>query len=225
MPLKPAEWSVVVVGRWNRAILTPAGLGKRVFKVPEGTPLEVMVAIDAIAPPQVKYGGMLVIAGSDRLLVQPTLSTFEKLTEAFTLARNALEELPETPVIAVGFNVKYQTGDYVEAIDGVLATDLDDRASDAGYEIADRGIHRSMKRQNGKVNISATQDEGGMRSVMINFDLKSDDPLKHQEWLNANADSVKEEVKRVVQEILKIPEAEIEYESQDRADNNGNDEG
>jgi len=136
--LIPADWSVVVVGRWNRAILTPAGIGKRVLGVDAGTPLEVMVAIDAIAPPLVKHDKMTVVADSDRLTIQLAVCAFDELVRACSLARNALKQLPETPLAAVGFNVRYIASDFCEALDAVLKSDLDDRASDAGYRILDR---------------------------------------------------------------------------------------
>ncbi len=35
--LEPFDWNVVVAGAWNRALLTPAWLQKRVFKDTEAT--------------------------------------------------------------------------------------------------------------------------------------------------------------------------------------------
>jgi len=218
--LIPNDWSVVVVGRWNRAILTPAGIGRRVFRVPPDTPLGVLIALDVIAPPLVKHDNMTVVADNDRLTIQTSVCAFEDLARACSLAANALRELPETPLTAVGFNVKYMASDYVEAIDAVLASDLDDRASDAGYRIRERQIHRSLEHNAGRINILAAVSDDGVRSVMLNFDLQSDSREQHLDWLSQNAVSISTEVHKVLEKLFQIPAGDIEYEAADRiADN------
>jgi len=81
MALNPEDWSVVTVARWNRAILTPAGIRQRLFKREEAGPVEVLVPIDLLAPPQVKLDNMTVVANWDRLTVLPEdgCCTFEQL--------------------------------------------------------------------------------------------------------------------------------------------------
>jgi hypothetical protein len=54
MELEPFDWNVVIAAYWNRAILTPNGIAKRLFKIPEGTAMEVEVPVDLLEPPQVK---------------------------------------------------------------------------------------------------------------------------------------------------------------------------
>ena len=211
--LIPADWSVVVVGRWNRAILTPAGIGKRVLGVDAGTPLEVMVAIDAIAPPLVKHDKMTVVADSDRLTIQLAVCAFDELVRACSLARNALKQLPETPLAAVGFNVRYIASDFCEALDAVLKSDLDDRASDAGYRILDRQINRSYEWRLGRINVAASVSDEGVWSIMLNFDLKSDSLEQHLKWLDQNALDIQKEVHQVIGRVFQIPLGEIEYES------------
>ena len=40
MPAEPFSWNAVVVGAWNIAILSPDGVRRRLFDLPEGTPIE-----------------------------------------------------------------------------------------------------------------------------------------------------------------------------------------
>ena len=215
MTLAPKEWSVVVVGRWNRAILTPAGIGKRVFQLPEGTPLEVMIAIDAIAPPLVKHDKMVVVAASDRLTVQPEICSFDELARACTLASAAVRSLPETPLIAAGFNIKYTTQGYFEAIDLALASELDDRASDVQYKIVERQVHRAYEWENGKINVVAALTDDGVRSIALNFDLRSDSHPNHLEWLGYAAPAIRMEVQKVIGSVLQVPTEDITYEQAD----------
>lgn len=212
MSLAPSDWSVVVVGRWNRAILTPAGIGKRIFKLPEGTPLEVMIAIDAIAPPLVKHDKMVVVTASDRLTVQPEIHRFDEMIRACDLASNAVKSLPETPLIAVGFNVKYTTQGYVEAIDRALASEIDDRASDAQYKIIERQVHRAYEWKTGKLNVVVTLADNETRSIALNFELQSDSREKHLDWLASTSPPLLVEVQKVIGSILQITPEEITYE-------------
>ncbi len=212
MPLAPKEWSVVVVGRWNRAILTPAGIGKRVFQIPEGTPLEVMIAIDAIAPPLVKHDKMVVVAASDRLTVQPEICNFDELMKACTLASNAVKSLPETPLLAVGFNIKYTTERYFEPIDRVLISELDDLASDAHYDIVERQVHRAYKWGKGKINFVAALTDDGARTVALNFELHSDSHSNHLDWLGHAPNAIQSEVEKIIGSVLQVPAEDISYE-------------
>jgi hypothetical protein len=55
MALSPERWSVVIIGRWNRAILTPAGIAKRVFGEPETKLMDVEVPLDGLSPYRVRH--------------------------------------------------------------------------------------------------------------------------------------------------------------------------
>lgn len=213
MKLLPTDWNVIVVGRWNRAILTPAGIGKRVFKLGDGNPLEVLIAIDALAPPQVRYEGMTVIAGSDRLIIQPSVLTFDELTRACQLAINAIDDLPQTPFVAVGYNVRYASVDCIAEVDEVINATIDQHASDAKYTILERNLSRSMKRQYGKLNITATISEDQSRNIALNFETQSNDPEALKHWLAIETNDLAAEVRTVIETILHIPTDTIEYES------------
>lgn len=65
MGLKATEWSVVVVGRWNRAILTPNGIAKRVFKLAELSQMVVAVPLDGVSPYIVKNPDQKIAATTD----------------------------------------------------------------------------------------------------------------------------------------------------------------
>jgi len=213
MKLLPTDWNVIVVGRWNRAILTPAGIGKRVFKLEEGTPLEVQIAIDALAPPKVKYEGMTVIAGSDRLIIQPSVLTFEELERACKLAINAIDDLPQTPFVAVGYNVRYASVGCIDEVDEVIAAPIDEHASDAKYTILERNLSRSMKHKDGKLNIAATISEDQSRNIALNFETQSNDPDALKDWLTVETNDLASKIETIIETVLHIPTDKIEYES------------
>src|SRR5262245_15714431 len=108
MPLEPYDWNVVVLGRWNRAILTPQGIASRLFQLPPETEIGIEVPIDAIGPFRVSHGKLTVMVSEAQLMVEARENNFPSLERAMRVARRAMEDLPRTPVFAAGFNIRVQ---------------------------------------------------------------------------------------------------------------------
>lgn len=212
MQLEPFDWSVVVIGRWNRAILTPAGIGKRLFKLEEGTPLEVLIAIDALGPPLVKHDGLTVVAGSDRLIVQPDSLNSSRLEKACEIARNAVSSLPETPLSAIGINIKYKCDGYFEPIDNALAGDIDTRAAELDLERIECQLQKSYKFEAGRVNVMVAIGEDGKRTLGFNFELQNNKKDDHLVWLATPFTTFISLVTKISESLLQIQKSEITYE-------------
>src|SRR6516165_8300462 len=73
MPLVPCEWNVVVMGRWNRAILTPQGIATRLFQLPLNTSIGVEVPMDGIGPYRVSHDRLVVMVSEAWLIVEGVL--------------------------------------------------------------------------------------------------------------------------------------------------------
>ena len=176
MPLVPNDWNVVVIGHWNRAILSPAGIAKRLFGLPEGTPIEVMVPLEVVAPYHVRHKNITVIPSSDRLVVSPVQCTFENLVEAIGIIRKALEDLPRTPVFAVGINVRYISTTEVDVLQQSTASAWDDKLSDKRLIIASRSIMRSVHWRDGTINITIKVRSGRrlLASLQLRFQVDFD---------------------------------------------------
>ena len=209
MSLSPVDWSVVVVGRWNRSILTPAGIGKRLFGLAEGTPLEVMLAIDAIAPPRVSHGGIVVVASEDRLTVQTQVCSFPELDRARDLAIKALKDLPQTPVSGVGVNVKYKTAVPTDAITEVISSHWDDQLSDHEYTIRARVISRSLVWNNGTINLTVSMSGEGEQLIQFNFDFQSPDAEGQCKWLSMPIAEIQSEVNRLLTKTMFLCQEDI----------------
>lgn len=213
MALKPIDWSVVTAGRWNRAILTPAGIQQRIFECPEGGALEVLVPIDLLAPPRVKMENVTVVANWDRLIVQPDpgYCSFEQLDRARQLCVNALESLPETPLSAVGYNVVYRSGEPMKGLRNVLGSELDESFFDADYSFDGRTVVRVIPWREGTINFSieenADEDE---YTVRFNFERKSVERDHHLAWLRIPIADVQQQVHTILTRCLHIAEGEID---------------
>lgn len=211
MAFSPAEWSVVLIGRWNRAILTPAGIGKRLLELPPNTPLAVGLPIDAIAPPQVKHSTFSIVAGSDKLIVQPTVCKFDLLDKARVIACRGITSLPETPVSAAGFNIRYSSSEIPFYIESLLDASWDASLSDNGMSILSRSIERSIKWGNGSINVSIIAEDDGCK-IALNFDLQSEKSNDLKNWLDLPIQNVHDVAKTILYETMNIPEVEIQLE-------------
>ena len=211
MTLVPTEWSAVVLGYWNRAILTPSGITTRLFGLESETPVEVLIAIDAIAPHQVKHGGITVVAGGDRLIVQPETCGFPHLQKAMEIADRALERLPETPVVAAGINIKYTCQEPLEALQQVTRQEWwDQQLSDSEYEIVGRSLSRSLKWHDGQINYSLTEETGGTSEILLNFHRGSTIGSELRSWLTTPIGDIESEVERILFECMQLHHEVVE---------------
>jgi hypothetical protein len=209
MPLRPQDWNVVVVGHWNRAILSPSGIANRLFGLPEGTPVKVLVPLDVVAPYHIQHENITVIPGSDRLIVAPVHDAYENLVEALRITRKALEELPRTPVFAAGLNLTYKSEKEVETLKQATSSTWDDALSDKRFEIISRSISRSLKWRNGAINVTISQTPGTTSEVAFNFDFKSQSTEAILEWLDLRVEDIKSQIDLILLDTIGLSPEDI----------------
>lgn len=207
--LDPFDWNVVVAGAWNRALLTPAWLQRRLFEQPDAL-VEVFLPVEWSGPPRVKLGNIAVsvqggaLAGA--LVVEAMDGTYATLGRALALADRALELLPETPVGAVGINVRYRLGPLpARAVERTRAT-LDHQLSDADFQIMSRQLHRSLAFGAGLLNVILAEDNQGSGEVVFNFhlDLGRNDVDAVHAWLRQRTEVLKNAVDRILSNCIGI---------------------
>ncbi len=206
MKSKPIDWNVVIAGSWNRAILTPNGIAKRLFKLPEGTGIQVMVPVDLLEPPKVKSGGIVASVDERCLMIGTESPTYETLKKAMEIGCNALQDLPETPVIAAGFNVRFEIQECPPELDDIVQGSLDQHLSDAGYEIVTRELRRKVRLKDsvfaeGFLNLAVQKDETGLIRIRLNFHRDSKKTKDLVKWLDIPVAKLKTGVTQVLQNI------------------------
>lgn len=208
MSLKPVDWSVVIIGRWNPAILTPGGISKLVFNIQDPAPkrIEIAVPIDGVSPYQVKHPDQNIVVSTDanRLLIRLTQMDYDSLGQALGAGSNALRSLPVTPVSAAGFNVSFHTAD-CPVLMKIVNADVDNVLSDLSYQIAARTITRTIKYNDGVINITVTGKNDG-QELVFNFHRGSTSHEDLIEWLKVTP----REIEGKVEEILKKLSLEVE---------------
>ena len=199
---EPFDWNVIVLGFWNPAILTPAGISRRLFENPPNIPLQVEVPLDGLTPHRVKQNGVVVIADTSRLLVQPEVSNYETLRTAMEVCIKAIRNLPETPFSAAGFNLRFKLGNVPAEFIAAVNPEVDGLLSEKGYIIRSRTMKRSLSFKAGDLNLSIIQNPNEELKLEYNFHRQSAIPAELIEWLATS----KEEIEAEAEKILKIVE-------------------
>lgn len=183
MAVEAFDWNVVVVGYWNPAILTPGGIGKRLFDLEKGTPIAVEIPLDGLAPYRVKHEGLTVTAELGKLALVADIPSLANLDRARKLAAKAITDLPETPLTACGFNIRVRFTDAPEKLLTGTKAALDDWLSDANFTIASRATLRSIDFKGGALNLAIRQISDTQTHLELNFDRQSGEAAALSEWL------------------------------------------
>lgn len=202
MAVTRSEWNAVVVGDWNRAILTPAWIGKHLFGLEPGTPLEVQVTLDEYRPHQVKYGGIVVMASSSQLIAKPVANEFADLGRAALVAAKAITELPRTPLTGAGINCVFKSDTPIEKLSQVTGHPADKAFDD--FKISSRGTSRALKWHDGYVNVLADDDENQGRTILFNFHLADKDEEHLAAWLARPIAEIEDAVTKILKKYLDI---------------------
>ncbi len=209
MPAQPENWNIIISGAWNLAILTPDGIRKRLFRLPEGTPLQLEIAIDQPGLFRVIHDGVIVAPSSQLLEVVVQTHDLASLEKASHIGQTALKALPETPVAAAGVNIRYAVKALPDELMDLLKTPIDDAYSDEGFTIEGALTRRSLAHAPGVVNVEISQGREGAGTVLMNFHCASSSSDELCQWLTKVS-----EFWEVAQRILTVMKVPTQQETQ-----------
>src|SRR5262245_61886273 len=99
------EWTIVIVGSWNVAILNPEWVGREVLEVPN---VEMELLFGNMRPSlRISSPQVSVIPTSMQVVINPRHATDESLQAAERAAIILLDKLRVTPITAIGINFAY----------------------------------------------------------------------------------------------------------------------
>lgn len=203
-PGRPNNWNVVILGAWNQAILTPDWVSKNMFVTPEGTAVEVQVALDRVAPIRIKHGAVTVSPGPDRLVASCGTSDEPSLEEAANVLRRALSELPRTPVLAAGVNRRYMFDPIPAELGDLVRSTLSGRLEGEGREANAHNMKVRVPWAGGNLNLELTLDETKLAgAVSLNYELVSTDGPDLSAWLAKTRDMARDGVE-IMAKILRV---------------------
>ncbi|MDY6951012.1 MAG: hypothetical protein SWE60_05840 [Thermodesulfobacteriota bacterium] len=204
--LNPVLWNTVILGNWNPAILTPKGIAKHIFDLPDETPFEVLVPVNAMGQPKVKINGFLVSADFDKLVIDCEKHDWDSLEKSRDYCIGAMNSLPVTPVSAAGFNIRYEMEDPSEDFMELLRPQLDARISDNHLKMVARQIRRSIAWNDGNINLHMTRQEGENYRILLNFHKKSNDRNVIEKWLSTPIEEARKIAQTLICSILELCE-------------------
>lgn len=184
MATESFAWNIVLVGAWNVAILTPDGIRKLLLQLPEGSIVDVEVAIDRPAPFRVRHNDVVIVPSSRSLDVSVEVFDVDTLKRASEIASRALKSLPATPVFAAGVNLRYRCAEISDYLLEATEITLDELLSDSGYQITGRATNRSLKLDAGSINVEIKQGDGIDGTISFNFNLDSQDCDDLTQWIS-----------------------------------------
>ena len=214
MPLEPDDWNVVIVGRWNQAILTPQGIASRLLQLPPETEIGLEVPMDAIGPYRVSHGDLVIMVSSVQLIVEARENNFPSLQRAMRIAHRAMQSLPETPVFAAGFNIRYQGSEEDDLLAPLIAaTELrwDQQFVRAGYPISRRDITWVADWQDGKISVNLVRDQHD-RALRLNLNFER--PGNRDElmaWVARPVEEVRVQAQRIFTDVLNLQMEAVEW--------------
>ena len=206
MSLQPFNWSVVILGYWNLAILAPGRIADKIFRLEKGTKVPVMVPVDGNVPCQVEHPDrdIKVSAHPNRLMFELIKMNYDALKHAMDCAIEALTWLPETPVWAAGFNVNARTDKPSTEMVSYYAHKIDGMFADLGYEVTNYSLGRSLQYGDGMFNINIRGTSNNFE-FLCNFHRESRNNEDLIEWLRTPIEQIEEKVTQVLQKFgLKI---------------------
>ena len=212
MKLEPTNWSVVLVGRWDPAILSPSGIAKHVFHLAPKTQVQVAVPLDGVSAYLVTNldSTLTVHVERDRLQIDVLRFDYQSLAQGLLAGVNALEALPMTPFSAVGYNINFTTNELCPELISLTDCPVDKDISEKGYTLSGRSLGRSVQYGDGQINISIGQKDNSY-AVNCNFHLDVRSVEKAKAWLSTSVELIKQEISKIAA-FLKV---ELEEMSSD----------
>jgi len=199
--MKPTDWNVVVAGAWNPAILTPHFVLTSLFQEDEGTPIAVEVALDRSVPTRMRHDGIFVVHEPGRLTVAPERPAFQGLWKAAGIAQRAIEELPRTPLVAAGVNVRFKFDEMPPGLTEMRHCKLIDVLVDGDYNIESGALRCTVKLVPGVINIELTENPDGSGLLALNHHLGSANRDELLGWLGMS-EKIEAEAKRLTESVF-----------------------
>ena len=98
------QWTLVILGRWNTAILSPDWLAKEIFRVES---MAIYYPVLGGESPFFETNNIRVVVKEDRITFYPLKDNEAILQDIEDAAKRILDKLPYTPVDAFGENFHY----------------------------------------------------------------------------------------------------------------------
>lgn len=161
------KWSLVVLGQWNTAILSPDWLAREFFHQKE---VRIMYPVLGGGRPIFEAADMRVVVSRNNIVFVPLKDDPEVLNRIESGARHVLTTLPHTPVNAFGENFHYVADARAPGLEKVLTfADADDL--DKNGTTSEVALRRSLEIDNHRLNLTIASGEGLQIELNYHYDV------------------------------------------------------
>lgn len=169
------ETSVVLVGKWNPAILTSDWLKVHVFDNAEDFKCEMYFPInDTSLPIKINLEHVELFADPIHLVAKPKAGGKDSFKHCFEVMRLIIEKLQHTPLLALGINVSFVDKDGDDKFAGLVELN-DSKVIDADtYALKNTNIIRSYLLTKEQYTLNYAINYGAKEvAVKLNFDKQT----------------------------------------------------
>jgi hypothetical protein len=212
MKIVDGSWSLVIVGKWNRYILTPTWVAKNLFEHEE---IGVEYPINNLDLP-VRF------RSPDNIVFVPAVHriTFlaqdpygdDMLRKICIMAHKLVDILAHTPITAMGINCIFE--EKAEDFEALSMFDFFDsqKITDSNYEVHSSEIKRQLNR-NGTVLNLAVKKKGELVTLDFNFHYDVSEPQQLAELITDKLFTENRDIAlKFAKDIYKLELDEIEEE-------------
>ncbi|MGA2059554.1 MAG: hypothetical protein ABSG67_03660 [Thermoguttaceae bacterium] len=157
------QWSLVIAGRWNTAILSPAWLAKEVFKQAD---IGIMFPVLGFGPTIFQAEDIKIIVSNDSVTFIPQKDSDELLARIEDAGRHILDTLHHTPIIAFGENFHYIVEGLPSQLADVLKFTDTEQLSTQG-KIGEISLIRTINLDSCQLNLKIVSD--GSCRIELNY--------------------------------------------------------
>jgi hypothetical protein len=166
MKIDYTQWTIVVIGLWNRHIFSPKWVADNLFQVAQ---VETQLIIGPTSTPfRYSVGNVTLVPAGDRLIVGAKVNTDEALTLAESIGTKALGLLSHTPVSAVGVNFGFTEETPPPEFVALFQISDATKLADAGCEIVGTEILRKLNKNDSVLNVKLVHEKTTVR-IHMNF--------------------------------------------------------
>lgn len=214
MKIIDGSWSVVIVGKWNRYILTPQWVGKNIFNQ-ENIEVQFPINQPELAPRYKSPTNIIFLPAIHKcqfIAQEPYDDTM--LSNISRYIRNLASILEHTPVTALGINFGFEEEIHnFKQIDMFNLTESD-RYIDIGLHATLTGIHRMFTIDNHSLNLNVEFNQERKKVIFdFNFHYNVTIPAQICELVTPNL--IIDNKKKALSILRDVYELQLEIDKED----------
>lgn len=196
--------NIVLMGGWNRNIITPQWVASSLANVEE---VGFQLAIDdPTFPFRILFDDYVLTVRADRLQLHSHIVSADRFSGAATLAHHLLELLPHTPISALGINFAWRESDPPPALLPVFTLTDTTAIADEGRSVTETAIKRSFPWEEGTLTFTMVLKPQGHVVVDVNFHWAVTRAADAQQYLKDRPSEAREAARLLLRKVYELEE-------------------